>query len=146
MSEIHIRKMMREDVMQAAALERACFSQPWTERAFLESMESGHTFFFLAEREGELIGLCGCRMVAGEGEISNVSVKEEERRQGIASGLLKEVLRTAGHQGVTEFTLEVRQSNHGAIALYESVGFVTEGFRKGFYMNPKEDALVMWKR
>lgn len=142
--------MTAEDAARAAALEQICFSQPWTAGAFLDSMAAGYSFYFLAEEDSEteqrVIGLCGCREVAGEGEISNVSVHPEYRRQGIGTELLQAVLAAGERRGITDFTLEVRCSNQAAIGLYETFGFVTEGCRKGFYDKPREDGFVMWKR
>ncbi len=150
MNEIRIRKMKEEDVDAAEALERICFSQPWTAAAFLDSLSAGYSFFFLAEEiseeEPRLIGLCGCREIAGEGEISNVSVHPEYRRHGIGADLMRAVLSEGEDMGITAFTLEVRCSNRAAIGLYEAFGFKTEGCRKGFYDKPREDGWIMWKR
>ena len=76
----------------------------------------------------------------------NVAVKPEYRKRGIASGLLNELMRAGSERGVKDYTLEVRAGNHGAIALYENLGFKSEGIRKDFYREPVEDALIMWKR
>lgn len=150
MTKIRIREMTAEDTAGAAALEQVCFSQPWTAGAFLDSLAAGYSFYFLAEeqspKEQRVVGLCGCREVAGEGEISNVSVYPEYRRQGIGADLLQAVLAEGERRGITAFTLEVRCSNRAAIGLYESFGFEAEGCRKGFYDKPKEDGLIMWKR
>ena len=45
-----------------------------------------------------------------------------------------------------DYTLEVREGNTAARALYESFGFVTEGVRRNYYTQPSEDALIMWRR
>ncbi|MGN0330366.1 MAG: ribosomal protein S18-alanine N-acetyltransferase [Kineothrix sp.] len=143
---IRIRRMEEGDAAWAAAQERACFSAPWSESSFLETIRLSYAFFYVAEAEGEPAGICGCRNLAGEGEISNVSVSEKHRRRGIASALLARVLEDGKRQGIEAFTLEVRCSNQPAIGLYESFGFEGRGIRKNFYEKPREDALIMWKR
>ena len=96
-------------------------------------------------RGGDAAGR-GVRDILGEGEITNVSVLPGFRGRGISRRLLRMLLREAGERGTRVFTLEVRAGNRPAIALYESLGFRTEGVRRGFYEKPAEDALIMWKR
>lgn len=76
----------------------------------------------------------------------NVGVHPDYRGRGIAHRLLAELFSEGTRRCVTEYTLEVRVGNAGAIHVYEDSGFVGEGVRPGFYTNPKEDALIMWKR
>ena len=60
--------------------------------------------------------------------------------------MMSELLERGRLTGITEFTLEVRVSNVAAIHLYENLGFRSEGIRKNFYVRPREDANIMWKR
>ena len=60
--------------------------------------------------------------------------------------MLNILMREAREDGVQAFTLEVRAGNKIAINLYESLGFRTEGVRRGYYDHPKEDGLIMWQR
>ena len=76
----------------------------------------------------------------------NVAVSDALRRQGIAGKLLTEAMRRGREQGISDYTLEVRKSNKAAVSLYEGLGFRTEGVRKDYYEQPREDALIMWKR
>ena len=100
-----IRRMEERDVRQAAALEAAHFSDPWTENAFLETLRLDYAYYYVAEaemaeqsvpsEEGKgcrVIGICGLRDIAGEGEITNVSVDIRYRRKGVAAAMLKRVL------------------------------------------------------
>lgn len=84
--------------------------------------------------------------IAGEGDISNVAVAESYRRQGIARALLEALIRFGRQQGITAFTLEVRQHNEAALGLYEGLGFVSAGVRPNFYDKPKDNAVIMWLR
>ena len=96
--------------------------------------------------EPVIVGTCGVRRIAGCGEITNVAVLPEHRGFGIARRMLEVLIAEAAQQEVAEFTLEVRAGNVPAIRTYEHLGFRTEGVRPGFYEEPKEDALIMWRR
>lgn len=146
-AEIRIRNMTPKDVPGVAALEGACFSEPWSENAYLITLANENALYLVAEKEdGELMGMCGLLDILGEGDISNVAVAEPFRRRKIAERMLAELLKQGKERGITAFTLEVRVSNEAAIRLYEKFGFVSEGRRKNFYEKPKEDALILWKR
>ena len=145
--EIKIRKMTPEDVPAVAALERVCFSEPWSENAYLHTLADENALYLTAETsDGEIVGMCGLLDILGEGDISNVAVAEPFRRQKIAERMMGELLRQGKERGITAFTLEVRASGEAAIRLYEKFGFVSEGRRKNFYEKPREDALIMWYR
>lgn len=143
---ITIRKMEEKDVKCAGKLEKENFSTPWPEHAFLEMLNCDYAIYCVAEECGTIVGICGLRNLAGEGEITNVVVDEAYRRNGIAKMLLTRILEEGKEQGILAFTLEVRTSNKSAIGLYEKFGFKSEGIRKNFYEKPNEDALIMWKR
>ncbi len=144
--KIHIRKMLPEDAKAAAALEKACFSQPWDEQTFREYAEHPDICYMTAWDGERLVGNCGVRNIVGEGEITNVAVDVDYRSQGLARCLMEALLEQGAEMGITAFTLEVRNGNEPAIRLYESLGFVQEGLRRNFYENPKEDARIYWKR
>ncbi|MBQ7425005.1 MAG: GNAT family N-acetyltransferase, partial [Lachnospiraceae bacterium] len=82
----------------------------------------------------------------GDGEITNVSVSGDVRRQGVAYKMLRQLLERGAGIGIQDFTLEVRATNTPAVRLYEKLGFKSEGRRPGFYDEPKDDAVIYWKR
>jgi ribosomal-protein-alanine N-acetyltransferase len=132
-------------IPEIARLEELCFSEPWSENAIAESYAHG-TSFFVAERDGLFAGYIGISAVCGEGYITNVAVLPEFRRMGIASQLLERVFEFAKEKDLEFVSLEVRESNSGATALYEQYGFKREGLRKNFYRNPSENAIIMTRR
>ena len=146
MSDIIVRKMQPEDLLQVCEIEKDNFSLPWSEKSFLESMERDDTLFLVALDREEVAGYLGCYCVAGEGEITNVAVKSSYRRQGVGGKLLETLYEEAKALHTQEFFLEVRESNEAAISLYSRQGFVKEGVRKNFYEQPVENAVIMWKR
>jgi ribosomal-protein-alanine N-acetyltransferase len=75
----------------------------------------------------------------------NIAVSPDHRRRGVASSLLGRLLELTAGEGRRGYTLEVRVSNAGAIALYEQLGFRGRGIRRGYYTDNREDALIMWR-
>lgn len=145
--EIRVRLMTAEDIEQAVRVEESSFSRPWTAEIFHASLLLPYVRYYVAETEAAgIIGICGLRNIAGEGEITNVGVLPLYRRNGAAQQMLKFLLRDGGNWGIEAFTLEVRAGNAPAIALYRKNGFHTEGKRTDFYELPREDALIMWRR
>ena len=118
-----IRPAVPADLPALAALEQACFSHPWSEKSLAETLQNGRSVFLAAEREGEVLGYLGMEFVLDEGSITNVAVFPGCRRQGVADALVTGLLHRAAAIGLATVTLEVRQSNAPAIALYEKLGF-----------------------
>ena len=128
------------------ALEKRCFSLPWTEEMLMGQLPDDNHEFLAAESEsGELLGYVGMMTVLDEGYISNVAVAPEQRRQGIADALIAELLERAALRALSFVTLEVREHNEPAIALYAKHGFAPVGLRKNYYEAPVENAILMTK-
>lgn len=144
--DITIREMQAKDVEAVTALEESCFSMPWKRQDFEDILTNPDRLYLVAERNHNILGGCMLTMIAGEGDISNVAVCEEYRGQHIATALMQELLRIGEANGISDFTLEVREQNQTAIRLYENAGFVSEGIRPNFYDKPKDNAVIMWKR
>jgi ribosomal-protein-alanine N-acetyltransferase len=92
----------------------------------------------------ELVGYSVCSRYDTVWHLMNVAVNPDRRREGVAGALLTRLFDEADKPG-EQYTLEVRPSNAGAIALYERFGFTRAGLRKGYYHDNKEDALIMWR-
>lgn len=125
-------------------LEKSCFSLPWTlEQLKSQLPDENHIFLAALSPEGRVLGYVGISFILDEGYISNVAVAPEHRRRGIGAGLVRALLERAERLRLAFVTLEVRESNLGARALYEKLGFETVGRRKNYYSLPREDALLM---
>ena len=135
--------MTAEHVPQVAALERTCFSHPWTEDMLRQELWNDAAVIVVAEGEdGTVLGYAGLQAVLDEGYINNVAVDPRFRRQGVADELIAAFVRF-GKAKLAFLTLEVRASNAPAIALYEKLGFREVGRRKNYYRAEHEDALLM---
>lgn len=135
--------MDRSHVPQIAALEKECFSSPWSEGMLEEELFNPQASFLVAEDdEGNILGYAGLHVVLDEGYIDNIAVEPDARRHGVASALL-DVYCRFGATNLSFLTLEVRVSNLPAICLYEKHGFQRVGLRPGYYQLPREDAVIM---
>ena len=138
-------EMTPEDMPEVMELERESFSCPWTEELFLDEIERGYSHVFLARDEsGTLAGFICFWVIFGEMHILNIAVRKALRRGGIGRFLALKALSFAREKGAGTATLEVREKNSAAIGLYESLGFVRAGLRKGYYDYPPDNAVIMW--
>ena len=130
---------------RVAELERACFpADPWSRRLFEEVLEGESSTALIAQAEdGRLLGYLVFTVVLDEGSVDNIAVWQGARQQGIATALLETLHYFARQWGLSFLSLEVRPSNMGATALYQKMGYQEVGRRKNYYLNPKEDAIIM---
>ncbi len=125
-------------------IEKQCFSLPWSRQALISQLPDDMHMFIVAENEqGNAIGYVGMMYVLDEGYISNVAVSPEYRRLGIADALIRELVSKSEEKLLSFVTLEVRESNTPAIALYSKNGFTEVGLRKNYYEKPIENAILM---
>ena len=123
-------------------IERESFRSPWTLEAFLAELHNPASVSFVAVVEDEVAGY----IIAWEFEhsihIGNLAVKKYYRRKGIATRLIKKILKIAEEKHHTFVSLEVRRSNLPAIRLYEKMGFKLDRVIKRYYSDNFEDALI----
>ena len=125
------------------AIERTSFRFPWSSGFFLQELQVACARSVLAEIDGQIVGYILFWLLPGAIDIHNIAVHVEHRRRGIARLLLNKVLNEARRQSALRVMLEVRKSNLPAQKLYQSMGFLTTGVRKGYYSDDGEDALAM---
>lgn len=147
---IVVRAAEEADLPEVIAIERVSFNDPWTPEAFRTAISLAHGRFLVARagsaergREGRLLGYVLALMLVDEGEIADLAVAPDHRRQGIGGLLLDRVLGDAAERGIRAIFLEVRGSNLAARGLYESRDFREVGRRPRYYRHPEEDALVL---
>ena len=142
---IHIVPMEHHHVMQVAALEKQCFSDPWSENSVASELNNPLSLWLVAVDDENLAGYVGSQTVMDETDMMNIAVDQRYRRQGIAQMLVEALVEQLKKAESRCLTLEVRISNAPAIALYEKLGFEQVGKRPNYYSNPKEDALILRK-
>ena len=140
-----IRQMRQEHVVQVAELEKICFADPWSEKSIASELENPLSYWLVALDEDRVVGYVGSQTVLGETDMMNVAVRPEYRRQGIAEALILALIEQLRRRKSHCLTLEVRDSNTSARALYGKLGFLEIGRRRNYYRNPREDALILRK-
>jgi ribosomal-protein-alanine N-acetyltransferase len=140
-----IRRLTYADLPQVIAIERRSYPTPWSLAMFvLELSKPSGICLTATDAGGAIIGYCICSRYDTVWHIMNVSASPDHRRRGVASALLADLIGRVD-EAEPRFTLEVRTSNAGAIALYEGFGFRAAGLRRRYYQDNGEDAVIMWR-
>lgn len=144
MADYFVEKATVADLPRISELEEQCFSDAWSESALLSQINGEfYLTFVLKTEEGELLGYISGSLLDTEAEIFRVATDKSRRRQKIGSTLVSHFISYVKEKGCSQIFLEVRESNTPARALYTSLGFAENGVRRGYYKNPKEDAILL---
>ncbi len=141
-------ELLTEDVLdEILALEQLCFpDDPWGRLSFENELSNPLSVFLVAKDidSNKVIGYGGVWLMYDAGNITNIAIHPQYRREGIGSKLLDLLTDICMERGMETITLEVRVSNLPAKTLYETNGFLVCGVRKKYY-HGKEDAFIMTK-
>jgi ribosomal-protein-alanine N-acetyltransferase len=137
-----VRALVYGDLPTVLAIERRSFQTPWSLAMFVLELSKPSGICLAIGNEREIAGYLVCARYADVWHLMNIAVVPERRREGIATQLMRTLFDRAGADA--RFTLEVRTSNRGAIAMYERFGFRPAGHRRRYYHDNGEDALIMW--
>lgn len=135
-----LRRATLNDAKEIARLESEIFKSGWTLEN-VENMLKGDSYAVVEEVNGEIIGYASYYIHIDEGDINNVAVTANYRKQGIGKSLVNALLQDAKARGVNKLFLEVRENNITAIKLYESLNFKQISVRKKYY-NDGQNALI----
>ena len=131
---------------ELAAIEKRCFSSPISEDMLRYMLGSERQYLIAAvDAQETVLGYAGMMTVLDEGYIENIAVHPDARRNGIGAALVQHLLDEGVARELLFLTLEVRESNTPARALYEKYGFDIVGVRKNYYEKPTENAILMTK-
>ena len=139
-----IRRLGLADLPHVMPIERRCFTAPWSLAMFGLEVSKPSTVSLAALEGGRIVGYLVCSRYDRVWHVMNIAVDLDRRRRGIAATLLRALFERTDRPGA-EYTLEVRPSNVGAVALYERSGFHSAGRRPAYYHDNREDALIMWR-
>jgi ribosomal-protein-alanine N-acetyltransferase len=146
MSLIIERTLSESDVDEIVEIEAAAFSNPWTRPMYIRELQNPDvSFLYVLRMDNRIAGFCSFWLILDELHINNLAIRHEYRERGLGTEILKEVLQAGASRGAERATLEVRRSNAPARRLYERLGFEVAATRPNYYLNPEEDALILWK-
>ena len=140
--EVTFRRIAYGDLPAVLSIERRSFPAPWSLAMFVLEVSKPSGVCIAAVAGDEIIGYLVCSRYADVFHLMNVAVDPDLRRLGVAARMVERMLDEAGRD--ERYTLEVRVSNHAAIAMYEKLGFRRAGRRRRYYSDNGEDAMILW--
>ena len=144
--KVELRRLEADDLGEVEAIERESYPTPWSHAMFDAELRKPSSLALGAfTDDGALVGYAFVSRYVDAWHVMNVAVATAFRRRGIAVALLERLFEVTATDPRRGYTLEVRVSNTGAIALYEKLGFTARGERRGYYTDNREDALIMWR-
>ena len=145
-SEVSVRDMYLSDLDAVVGIERASFPTPWSRASFQsELMENNFAAYSVLDFHGRVVAYGGMWIILDEAHVTNVAVHPDFRGCHLGERMMTGLMERARSLNALRMTLEVRRSNLVAQSLYQKLGFVQLGVRRGYYSDPREDAFIMWK-
>ena len=144
-ARVTVRRLQLRDLSAIEKIERSSYPTPWSRSMFAGELAKPSSICLGAFADQRLVGHLIVSRYVDAWHVMNLAVAPPDRRTGIASTLLRELFDLTREDDRRGYTLEVRVSNTGAIALYQRLGFETRGVRRGYYTDNREDALIMWR-
>ncbi|HNY67189.1 MAG TPA: ribosomal protein S18-alanine N-acetyltransferase [Bacillota bacterium] len=144
--EYTVSLMTLADVDDVVEIERQSFPIPWSRAAFIDELTRNERALYVVIRDesGTMVGYGGMWLVCDEAHVTNIAVRSDRRRHGVGTAIMVGLMGFAQSKGADRMTLEVRVSNLPAQELYRGLGFVPAGVRPRYYIDNREDALIMW--
>lgn len=156
--EVRIKPLQEEQLPAVVALDKLCLGGLWTMAGYQRELASPNSQILvlttpapgkknaqLAQESIFLLGIGCFWMILDEAHLTVLAVHPDYQGQGLGQLLLYHLLREAVDHGLERSTLEVRESNQVALAIYHKFGFREAGRRKAYYPNNLEDALILWR-
>ena len=142
-AKYEIETIRPEDIEEIVAIENVSYPSPWPKRIFEREIEAQNSYKRIIRFSGSVVAYIVTWTIHDEVHILNIAVHQDFRKIGLGEMLLRDCFSFSSERGLKLVVLEVRTSNHGAIKLYEKVGFKTLRVRKKYYSDTGEDAYVM---
>lgn len=139
---VTFRMLQVADIPVLVDLEREIYPQPWSEGIFQDELTRDDRVYIAAVVDEEVVAFAGLMLVNEDAHVTTLAVRPVERRVGLGTRLMLQLIAAALERGAHNLTLEVRATNTGAQRLYEKFGMVAVGVRKHYYRD--DDAVIMW--
>ena len=143
---VALRGMQQKDIPAVHAIEEICFAMPWSERSIEHDLLENPVarWIVLVDSRDQVIAYAAVWLVIDEGHVCNIAVHPDWRGHGYGRRIVEALISLCKDEGMRLMTLEVRRSNLTAQSLYHSAGFRDVGYRKRYYEDNREDALIMF--
>ena len=142
---IEIRPLTTVELPQVERIERRSYMTPWSRSMFAGELAKSTSRCYGHFEDGTLLAYLIVACYVDAWHVMNLAVDPDMRGRGVAAELLQQLFEDTVDDGTRGYTLEVRVSNASAIRLYERLGFLASGVRRGYYTDNREDALIMWR-
>ncbi|MGG7076420.1 ribosomal protein S18-alanine N-acetyltransferase [Clostridium sardiniense] len=146
MANLILKKLDLEDLNGVYEVSSLSLKESWGLDSITKEISNKLARYVVCKEDNKVVGFAGAWLIASEGQITNVAVHPEYRGKGIGKKLMESLISSLKQEDCNAITLEVRESNTVAKNLYKNFGFISEGIRKNFYEDNKEDANIMWLR
>ena len=145
MGAVRVVPMRRKHLREVLRIEQSEYVRPWTSTLFTSELAQRTSRRYTVATIGPVLaGYAGLMLVEDQGHVNTLTVDKNWHRRGIGSVLLIDLARAAVGAGARHLTLEVREHNEPAKAMYTKFGFAPIGIRRNYYAETGEDAIVMW--
>lgn len=144
----YFRRMEEDDLPDVLKIENLSYSKPWNVSSFkgeIDNRPISNAYVIVYRPLNKVIGYIIYWHVEKEIQISNIAVSPDFRMMGIAEAVIRQVIVQIKKEGAGFVLLEVRPSNYAARSLYNKLGFKVLGIRRNYYIDPREDAMLMGK-
>ncbi|MFN4786031.1 MAG: ribosomal protein S18-alanine N-acetyltransferase [Pseudanabaena sp.] len=146
-TRIYLSEIDQQFLAQLKAIDCACLGDFWSLEAYQREIENPSSCVLgLTTENHELLGFGCLWAILEEAHITVLAVRPEYQGQGLGKAIVWGLLKKARDRHLEWATLEVRESNHVAISLYQSFGFQEIGRRPNYYEVTDEDALMLWRK
>lgn len=145
MASVTFDPMSPFDLAAVLRIERASFPSAWTPESYLRELRNPNACYLVARCQGEVIGYAGMWVIAEEAHVSTLAVRPDLRHRGLGQAIMCHLLEVARTRQARRMTLEVREQNEVALALYRKLGFETRGLLPHYYGDTGENAYLMYK-
>jgi [ribosomal protein S18]-alanine N-acetyltransferase len=143
LSSILISAVRVGDLPEILEIEKSSFTTPWSETLFHNEILNSGSVCRVARINGQVAGYLFGQVILDEGHILNLAVRREQRKKGIASLLIQDMIGIMRNRNCRSVFLETRISNEQARSIYEKFGFTIIGTRREYYVAPVEDAVIL---
>lgn len=144
---VDLQSMKRRHLRQVLRIEEMTYPRPWSFGLFLGELALKATRHYVVARvDNQVVGYGGLMWMDTDTHVTNIAVDPAWQQHAIGSRIMLNLAKKSLRWGCSDITLEVRQTNVAAQRLYFKFGFAPEGVRKAYYIDNKEDALILWAR